>query len=421
MAFISLFDDRAKPKGSRDPLGLEMIWTWFGRKIIGNLTTITSSTNNFAVALLGFYWANDSLGRNEQEIEKHELISFFLRYEQLANYLRYIAGDEKILGITRVRERMIDKDYPLRLGSEKKYQILSDQVGYGLWGFYSTALQAGEGVDAERGIIKGQNRIPTIKGRMIAGLIIEKLGADAGILRSLIDSKSVIDRNELDRLSRSFLTAITDHKVQKLLVSELLQGFTTKDDDSLQKQLWQRTQVLYESDNQFTDERHFALTLAEDRNHFPKIYAAITDIEQIDKVLYTLSSIFEYCQTKDGELIDDVAKELKQHFYETSFLPKSIPEGNFRNRPEIENLLNELQAKDWLAVLNRLVILNQAVMNERGGAPWIRVENNRLSVKYREGAKGVAEITDIQNQWRYSYFFNSYYAIASSRFLRKAS
>ena len=59
MAFLSLLDDRAKPKGSRDPLGFELVWTHYGRQVIGNLTTVTSSLNNFAVALLGFKWANE--------------------------------------------------------------------------------------------------------------------------------------------------------------------------------------------------------------------------------------------------------------------------------------------------------------------------------------------------------------------------
>jgi len=332
-----------------------------------------------------------------------------------------MGGDEKMLGITRVRERIVDLNYPLMLGVEKKYQILSDQVGYGLWGFYSTALQAGEGVDSERGIIKGHNRVPTVKGRNIAELIINKLGVNAEKLRALIDSKLTLDRNELEKLSVSFISAITDENVQDLLVTELLQGYTAAGDDSLQKQLWQRTQMLYESGKQFTDERHFALTLAENRNNFPLIHTAINDIEKIDKVLFILSSIFEYCQTKDGKLIDEIVDELHQHFNETSFLPDVLPEGNFRNRHEIENLLNEMLSGDWLAVVKRLLTLNQAVMNERGGAPWIRIENNRLAVKYREGAKKIAEISDIQEKWRYSYFFNSYYAIASARLAEKAA
>jgi hypothetical protein len=32
MAFLSLLEDRAKPKRSRDPLGFELVCSYFGRK-----------------------------------------------------------------------------------------------------------------------------------------------------------------------------------------------------------------------------------------------------------------------------------------------------------------------------------------------------------------------------------------------------
>ena len=67
MPFLSLLDDRAKPKGSRDPLGFELVWTHFGRKVVGNLTTITSSVENFTVALLGFYWVHQIHGNADKD------------------------------------------------------------------------------------------------------------------------------------------------------------------------------------------------------------------------------------------------------------------------------------------------------------------------------------------------------------------
>lgn len=61
MSFLSLRDDRAKPKPKRshDPLGFEFVWTHYGRQLIGGLTTVISSLSNFAVALVGFHWANE--------------------------------------------------------------------------------------------------------------------------------------------------------------------------------------------------------------------------------------------------------------------------------------------------------------------------------------------------------------------------
>ena len=108
MAFLSLLDDRAKPKGSRDPLGFELVWSHFGRKVIGNLTTITSSMDNFAVALLGFYWANEFVEVEPERSLQHKRIrETFLRYEQLAGYIRHYGGGTDIMGITRINRELM--------------------------------------------------------------------------------------------------------------------------------------------------------------------------------------------------------------------------------------------------------------------------------------------------------------------------
>ena len=36
--FLTLEDPRAKVQGSRDPLGTQPAWYWFGRRLVGNLT-----------------------------------------------------------------------------------------------------------------------------------------------------------------------------------------------------------------------------------------------------------------------------------------------------------------------------------------------------------------------------------------------
>ena len=72
MAYLSLLDERLKPKGSRDPMGFEQVWTKFGRQVVGNLTTITNSLENFAAALLGFHWANE-LNQEVNENDRHGL------------------------------------------------------------------------------------------------------------------------------------------------------------------------------------------------------------------------------------------------------------------------------------------------------------------------------------------------------------
>jgi hypothetical protein len=53
--FLTDLDSRAAVKGSRDPLGIQPIWARFGRHVVGNLTTVSSSVLDFTTLLLG-YW-----------------------------------------------------------------------------------------------------------------------------------------------------------------------------------------------------------------------------------------------------------------------------------------------------------------------------------------------------------------------------
>lgn len=55
--FLTDLDSRAAVKGSRDPLGIQSIWTRLGRHVVGNLTTVTNSVRDFTTTLLGYYFA----------------------------------------------------------------------------------------------------------------------------------------------------------------------------------------------------------------------------------------------------------------------------------------------------------------------------------------------------------------------------
>lgn len=55
--FLTDLDARAAVKGSRDPLGIQQIWTKLGRQVIGNLTTVSSSLRDFTVLIIGLYLA----------------------------------------------------------------------------------------------------------------------------------------------------------------------------------------------------------------------------------------------------------------------------------------------------------------------------------------------------------------------------
>lgn len=81
--FLTKLDPRGAVKGSRDPLGVQAIWTRFGRHVVGNLTTVSTSVRDFTTLLLGYHFAevlaSDSPGSE---------LATFLKWEQLAAYAR---------------------------------------------------------------------------------------------------------------------------------------------------------------------------------------------------------------------------------------------------------------------------------------------------------------------------------------------
>src|ERR1044071_8047468 len=89
--FLTDVDSRAAVKGSRDPLGIQSIWTRFGRHVVGNLSTVSNSVRDFTISILGYYFV-------EQVAEKvgpGKDLETFLKWEQFAGYARASVNNEK--------------------------------------------------------------------------------------------------------------------------------------------------------------------------------------------------------------------------------------------------------------------------------------------------------------------------------------
>src|SRR5690606_27460209 len=125
-------DSRAEVRGSVDALGAMAIWSRLGRRVIGNLSTVTSSVRDFKTLVLGFGLLRELRRAAGPESEFNELAAF-LRWEQLAAYTRYGAGDQGFRGLRRVKARL-GEGRVVPISVEGDCQILGNQKVYGLWG-----------------------------------------------------------------------------------------------------------------------------------------------------------------------------------------------------------------------------------------------------------------------------------------------
>ena len=89
MPFLTLEDPNAKTKGSRDPLGAQPIWAAFGRHVVRNLTTQSTSVRGFTTLLLGRYFAAELVA--EGRASREDALDVFLRMEQLGAYVQHVA------------------------------------------------------------------------------------------------------------------------------------------------------------------------------------------------------------------------------------------------------------------------------------------------------------------------------------------
>ena len=136
--FLTDLDSRAAVKGSRDPLGIQQIWTRLGRHVVGNLTTVSNSVRDFTTLILGYYFAEQlthDLGPGTE-------LATFLKWEQLAAYSRAVQNkDFSFRGVEKVRKNLAEGSR-VCLSDDRSHQILGNQKIYGLWGLYTMPARA---------------------------------------------------------------------------------------------------------------------------------------------------------------------------------------------------------------------------------------------------------------------------------------
>lgn len=413
MAFLSEWDDRARPKGSRDPLGFEMVWSHYGRKVIGNLTTVTGSLENFSVALLGFYWANElnptSVGTAKERSKR--IKETFLRYEQLAGYLRHIHKTgpnseekdrgESILGSRRIKSRI--ETGRITLGPEDEHQILSSQATLGLWGLYYSAMKATE-------LVKDDDRGLTGQGKEIARLIEQKLGSDADELKKLLEKNKKLVKEDIEKQCKKFFDAIRDPEACGKLLKNLMVG-SNKDKQLAEVQiaLWEATQLYLKEERPGP----FVISNIKDKTQNADLINRLSDIESVERLLVAINNLFRYFQRKNGAELSEVIKEVSKKKYNYAKFPE--PE-QLKGAPYGEKLTairNDLFNNDVEQAIAKILELNKEVMKDRGGSSWVEIEKSKtLLVRVPDETAELLEQKELQIRWDYSYFLYSYLAVA---------
>jgi hypothetical protein len=421
--FLTDLDSRAAVKGSRDPLGIQQIWTRLGRHVVGNLTTVSNSVRDFTTLLLGYYFA----ARLADEVGPGIELSTFLKWEQLAAYARATANKERGFRGTERVWKNLDESSRVTLSDDGAHQILSNQKIYGLWGLYTMPARASGLVDGDPTRLTP----PALEfvEKACLPILQEGAGKDVKRIRETLQLRS--SRIDVRGADASVIEAIGRVLKPRILVRErefyrfhLLHGGPQDATEGRQQQL---AELLAGS----LEQKDFAWSTAMVGNlaktarsrgeDWHPLAHRLLRIRTSETILAPVSALFTHLLGLDAKSIDSVTKRVRESWGQGL---RTVDADAFAGlRGEIE-AVNKDSSDRWIGIgkalaggeystlVELLIEQNKEVMVARGGAPWIEMRQGRLHVRFRDEHGALPHRDDISILWRFPYFLDSLRSVA---------
>jgi hypothetical protein len=418
--FLTQIDSRAAVRGSRDPLSLVPIWSAFGRRVIGNLTTASTSLRGFTTLLLGYYCADRVLEKTADESP----LSVFLRVEQLVSYCRMFENrkDTDFRGSERVKKRLEDSSR-ITLSADPHHQTLGDQKTYGLWGLYSVASRTSGFLLPDRPSLTPQ-ATEFVERQYIHALNRAGLrGADT-LLGVVAPTKKDLD---LDRGGRDLAHVVAKIHSGRVSSDErsiyqryLVDGGDEQNTDGQQRLLGELLDEIETDDFAMADLER-VMRGAEKQKH-DELAARLASIQRLERVIVPAASLFGFLLRCNGRTVESVRSDIRATWgtglktikdASTEAVEKEV--ARIAQAPEAAMYLGQFgrlsAAGDWPEVMEGLIDFNAFIMRRRGGAPWLRLEKGRIQVDYQEGGEDLAAPKELERPWDNTYFINALYGI----------
>lgn len=423
--FLTDIDSRAAIKGSRDPLGIQQIWTRLGRHVVGNLTTASSSVRNFTTLLLGYYFAAqlaDELGPGTE-------LATFLKWEQLAAYARAtINNDWAFRGTDRVKVKLSEGSR-VTLSDDRAHQILANQKIYGLWGLYTMPARSS-------GLVDGYPPRLTppaleIVERLYLPILEAGAGKDARRIRDALRPRS--SRIDVQGADASILRAVGTALRLRLLAKErefyrfhLLYGGPQDSTEGLQQQLAELLGDTLDQENFFWSTSMVGNMgkVARARGEaWHSLAHRLARIRVSETVMGPVSALFTHLLALDGKSVDAVVKRVREQWGEglrtvdpKAFgdLREEIGAGDSVTGDRWIGIANAVAAGEYARLIELLVEQNKSVMALRGGAPWVEKRQSKLHVRFRDEQGELPHRKDISAVWRFPYFLDSLRSVAAT-------
>lgn len=425
--FLTDLDKRAEVKGSRDPLGIQSIWSKLGRYVVGNLTTVTTSVRDFTTLLIGLHLAERVA---ELEPQKSHLATF-LQWEQLAGYARADHGDGAFRGIDRVHRRLSESKQ-VNLSGDRRDQILADQKITGVWGLYTVAARASGFVEGDipRLTPAARELVETIYLSRMARVMPECREGRA--LVKLLKEPSI--RIEIAGKHKQLSGAIAKALAPKLQHDEcavfrkhLVRGGPDDSTEGRQATLGGLfvQPPFVEAEFAFTPSAILELERRASKEHMDGSLAfRLARIRHCESLMAPASALFWFVLARHESSVDEIASSVRKTW------GKSITTINIDAIGKIEQDLTDasrskpsatrwiqtavaLREGDYAQAVRLLLAQNAFVMQTRGGAaPWAEERKDKIFVRFHGDFDELPQAKKLPNLWTFAYFLNALRVIA---------
>jgi len=417
--FLTDLDSRDAVKGSRDPLGIQQIWTRLGRNVVGNLTTVSNSVRDFTTLLLGYYFAEqltDELGPGSE-------LATFLKWEQLAAYARASLNNDFIFrGTERVR-RSLSEGGKVCLSDERSHQILSNQKIYGLWGLYTMPSRASGLVDGNPTRLTPL-ALDFVQKHCLAILTKNGAGKDASRILALLKPKSTrLNLNSSPDSSIEAVGRVLNLNIRKaereFYYQHLVEGGPSDTTEGKQRQL---ALLLTETfgDSAFrwapTTIRQLVKAASNRGGEWQPLAFDLEQIHITESVLAPTSLLFDYLLGSDGRTIKEVATSIEKQWGEDvlsiDFEALNSMHGQWSGGDTSVGdrwvaIGHAMRSGRFAEVIEYLAQQNSSVMATRGGAAWIENKRGKLIVRFKEVNGKLPARDELGQLWRFPYFLDS--------------
>lgn len=421
--FLTNADPQAAVKGSRDPLGIQSIWTRLGRHVVGNLSTVSNSVRDFAVLILGYHFAERVAEAQEPGTE----LGTFLKWEQLAAYVRAgVHRETGFRGIERARQNLDEN--AVVLSADVRHQILSSQKLYGIWGLYSVPARSS-------GILDGDPARLTVPARELVEAVYLPRLTQSGFK----GGKPIVDllarrqvRLDPEGRDRALLRAVAGVLGDRLLARErtffrehLLHGGPGDSTDGRQRQLAELLEPkLREPAFPWSPSGVRALAKeAEQRGtEWHALAGFLRRIAAAETLLAPASALFIHLLGCHGMRVEELTRRLRQTWGTavSTVAVDALPalQGELGGSdPEAGSRWVEagkaMSAGAYPELVRLLLDQNRSVVAGRGGAAaWIEIQGQRFHVRMREERGGLPSRRELRDLWRSPYFLDSLCSVA---------